>query len=172
MVTAKWIERDGAIAVVSPAAECVHILSAPARAHGIKSKGMRKKREGKALVERNDYVTYCMDDVAPIPDYKLVFQTKGQFNGIRVHYNLRTDPDLGVGWVALRCVACGCGPCKEQLQTPWVPRVDCRTQPHNAQNERCLLWPSYKGVNDGRFWSLSPRSQRMRRGHESQSNAH
>jgi hypothetical protein len=75
MVTAKWIECDGAIAVVSPAAECVRI-SAPTRAHGIKSKGMRKKREGKALVERNDYVTYCMDDVAPIPDYKLVFQRR------------------------------------------------------------------------------------------------
>jgi hypothetical protein len=32
---------------------------------------MRSKREAKALVERNDYATYTMDDVPPLPDYKV-----------------------------------------------------------------------------------------------------
>ena len=93
------------------------MLSDPARINGIKNKGMQAKRKGKALVDRNNYGTYCMDDGTPIPDYRIKFPP-GQFNGLRAHYNIRTDPDLGVGWAALCRVACGCGPCKEQLKTP------------------------------------------------------
>jgi hypothetical protein len=29
-------------------------------------------------------------------------------NGLYAHYNIYTDPDLGVVWAALRWVACGC----------------------------------------------------------------
>ncbi len=104
MLSAKWIERGGDAVAVSPAAECVRLLSDPARVSGIKGKGMRAKRKGKALVERNDYATYTMDDVPPLPDYKVIL-SKGNFNGIRAHYNIRTDSDLGMDWAALRCVA-------------------------------------------------------------------
>ena len=57
---------------MSPAAECVRLLSNPERVSGIKSEGMRSKREAKALVERNDYATYTMDNVPPLPDYKVI----------------------------------------------------------------------------------------------------
>ena len=113
---------------VSPAAECVRMLSDPSRINGIKSKGMRTKQEGTALVERNDYVVYSMEDAPPIPEYKIEME-KGKYNGIHAYYNIRTDPDLGIGWAAVHCVACGCGPCKVQLKMPWVPRVDRRAQP-------------------------------------------
>ena len=55
MQSAKWIDRGGLLVAVSPAAECVRLLSDPTRLNGIKSEGMRAKREGKALVERNTY---------------------------------------------------------------------------------------------------------------------
>ena len=58
---------------------------------------MRVKRDGKALVLRNDYTSYKMADILPRPDYKVVLP-KGQFNGLCAHYNIRTDPDLGLGW--------------------------------------------------------------------------
>jgi hypothetical protein len=96
-----------------------------------------------------------MGDVPPILDYKVVL-TKDKFNGLREHYNIRTDPDLGVGWAALRWVACGCGPCKDQLERPWVPLVEPAMQPRHAQNKECILWPSYEGAND---WKLHPCSQ-------------
>ena len=32
------------------------------------------------MVERNDYATYTMDDVPPLPDYKVILP-KGKFNG-------------------------------------------------------------------------------------------
>ena len=33
---------------------------------------MRAKREGEALVERNDYDVYSMTDVEPLPDCKVI----------------------------------------------------------------------------------------------------
>ena len=82
----------------------------------------------KALVERNTYESYKMDEVPNIPDYKVVLP-KGKFNGLRAHYNIRTDPDRGIGWSALSLVPYGCASCKEQLVRPWVPRVDQMKQP-------------------------------------------
>ena len=95
---------------MSPADECVHLLSNPSRVNGVKSEGMRAKRDRKALVSHNNYSSYTMGDVLPIPDYKVVL-LKGKFNGLRAHYNICTDPDLGVSWAALRRVACSSGPC-------------------------------------------------------------
>jgi hypothetical protein len=90
---------------------------------------MQAKREAKALVECNDYATYTMDNVPPLPDYKVILP-RGNFNGLRAHYNIRTDPDLGINYAALRRVTCGCGLCKEQLGWPWVlPCIDVAAQP-------------------------------------------
>jgi hypothetical protein len=71
---------------------------------------MRAKRKGKALVERKDYATHTMVDVPPLPDYKVILP-KGNLNRLRAHYNIRMDPDLGISFAALSCVACGCGLC-------------------------------------------------------------
>jgi hypothetical protein len=100
MLNAKWIDHGGELVAVSPAAKCVRMLSDPSRINGIKSEGMRARREGKALVEQNTYECYTMDDVPPIPSFKIEFP-KGKFNGMRAYYNIRTDPDLGLGFAAL-----------------------------------------------------------------------
>ena len=47
---------------------------------------------------------------------------------------------------------------------PWVPRVDCRAQPRYAQNERCLLWPSYEGANDWKILELVPKKPEDEKG--------
>ncbi len=117
MLSVKWEETIGVSIVVSPAAECVRMLSDPSQINGIKRKGMRAKQEGTALVKRNDYATYSMVDVPLIPEYKLVLE-KGKFNGFRAHYNIHTDPNLGLRWAAICWVACGCASCKAQLKMP------------------------------------------------------
>jgi hypothetical protein len=137
---------------VSPAAKCVRILSDPSR---IKSKGMRMKQEGTVLVKRKNYAVCSMEDVPPIPEYKIEME-KGKYDGIRVYCSIRTDPDLGIGWADVRPVAFGCGPCKLQLKMPWVPRVDRRVQPQYAKNNGCKLWPSFEGQNDWRICKLVP----------------
>jgi hypothetical protein len=72
MLSAKWIERDGINIAMSLADECVCLLSDPTCLNGIKSEGMRAKREGRALVVQNNYMTYTMENVPPLPDYKVV----------------------------------------------------------------------------------------------------
>jgi hypothetical protein len=126
--------------------------------NGIKSEGMRAKCKGRALVVQNNYMTYTMENGPPLPDYKVVLP-KEQFNGISAHYNIRTDPDLGMDWAVVRRVACGCGPCKDQLQRLWMLRGSITAQPHYAVNKDCKLWPSYKGANDWKIVALMPKTE-------------
>ncbi len=151
MLSAKWIDRGGELVTVSPAAECVRMLSDPARINTIKSKGMRASCEGKALVEWNTYECYTMDDVDTIPHYIIKFP-KGKINGLRAYYNIRTDPDLGLGFAALHRVACGCYACKQQLKMPWLPCVDMHEQHRYAANKECVLWGSYEGANNWKIF--------------------
>ncbi len=103
-------------------------------------------------------MTYTIWDVPPLPDYKVVL-AKGQFNGIHAHYNIRMDPDLGMGWAVLCWVACGCGPCKNQLQRPWVPCSNITEQPRYAVNKDGKLWPSYMGENNWKICALMPKTE-------------
>jgi hypothetical protein len=163
MLSAKWIECGGDAVAVSPAAKCIRLLSDLARVSGIKGKGMQAKHEGKALVERNNYATYTMDDVPPLPDYKVILP-KGNFNGIRAHYNIRTNPDLGMGWAAQHHVTCGCDWCKEQLERPWVlPCVDVATQLRYKQNKECALGQATRVATTGSSASSCQR-RRWKRG--------
>ncbi len=158
MLSAKWIERDGINIAVSPSDECVHLLSDPTCLNGIKREGMWAKCKGRALVVQNNYMTYTMENVPPLPDYKVVLP-KGQFNGIRAHYNIRMDPDLGMDWAAVRWVSYGCGPCKDQLQRPWVLCGSITTQPRYTVNKGCKLWPSYESANDWKVVALMPKME-------------
>ena len=88
----------------------------------------------------------------------------GEFNGIRAHYNIRTDPQLGLRWAALRRVACGCAECAKQLALPWTPGVARDAQPRYARNKACVLWPSYEGANDWKVRELLPKTAAEARG--------
>jgi hypothetical protein len=158
MLSAKWIERNGINISVSPADECICLLSDPTCLNGIKSKGMRAKLDGRVLVVQNNYMTYTMENVPPLPDYKVVLP-KGQFNGICAHYNIRTDLELCMDWAAVHWVACGCGPCKDQLKRLWVLGGSIAVQPRYAVKKDCELWPSYEGANDCKIVTLMPKME-------------
>jgi hypothetical protein len=155
MLSTKRIDHSRVLVAVSPTTECVRMLSDTARINGIKSKGMQASCKGNGLMEHSDYEWYTMDDVPPVPNYKIVF-LKGKLNGIRVYYNIRTDPDLGLGCLALWCIACGYNACKEQLRRPWLLCIDMFEQPQYTQNNKCILWPSYEGVNNWKICQLFP----------------
>ena len=144
MLSTKWIDCSRVLVVVSPAAKCVCMLSNTTCINGIKIKGVRASCKGNGLMERNDHEWFKMDDVPPIPNYKIMFP-KSKFNGIHAYYNIRMDPYLGLGYTALRRIACGCDACKEQLRRSWLPCSDMFEQPQYAQNNKCVLWLSYKG---------------------------
>ena len=163
MLFAKWRECAGETAAMSPADKCICLLRDPSRVNQIISEGMRAKCEGNALVLRNDYRIYTMVNVLPLPDYKVVL-LKGQFNGLHAHYNICTDPDLGMGWAALCCIACSCGPCKDQLEMLWVPGIDVAVQPRYPQNVACVLWPSYEDANNRNIWALVSKTKADKKG--------
>ncbi len=61
-------------------------------------------------------------------------------------------------------MACGCRPCKEQLNVSWIPGVEMREQACYIKNKECLLWPSYKGANDWEIFELVPRTEDDKKG--------
>ena len=95
----------------------------------------------KVLVKQNTCECYTMDDVPPIPKFKIEFP-KEKFNGMCAYYNIRTDPGLGLGFAAFCRVVCGYNACKEQLTRlwTWMPHVDMHEQTRYAANEECVLW--------------------------------
>ncbi len=100
MLSAKWINHKGVAVAVSPAAECDCMLSNPSHLNRIKRKGMQTNCKGNTLVDQNNFAMYSMADVPPILEYEIVLK-KGNFNRIRVFYNICTDPSLGIGWAAI-----------------------------------------------------------------------
>ena len=74
---------------------------------------------------------------------------RGEHNGVLGHYNIRADPDLGLGVVALCHVPCACSGCLEQLSIHWENNVNIKDQPRYASSSsRCKFWPLFHGLND------------------------
>ena len=44
---------------------------------------------------------------------------KGNRNGISSMYNIRCDPDIGIGKVSLRRIPCACSFCIEKSEFSW-----------------------------------------------------
>ena len=44
---------------------------------------------------------------------------KEKLMGISAMYNFRTDPDLGIGKIAIRRIPCACDGCLDQLNSVW-----------------------------------------------------
>jgi hypothetical protein len=65
ILSAKWIDCSKVLVAVSPAAQCVCMLSDTTHINGIKKKGMRASCKGNAFVDLNDYEWYTMDDTPP-----------------------------------------------------------------------------------------------------------
>ena len=68
--------------------------------------------------------------------------------GTKARFNFRSDPDLGVGWIACRRIPCFCKACIEQLNEPWVPGTERNKQPRYAQNKNYSKWDVFQGVNN------------------------
>ena len=76
-------------------------------------------------------------------------------NGILHHYNLRADPKLGYGYVAVRRIPCACDACVCQLKEPWISNKAFYEQPRYMSNNRhCLLWTVLGELNNWKLISI------------------
>jgi hypothetical protein len=142
----------------SLARECARLCSNASRSAGVKSEGKYAKRESNATMKmRNYHITELKDVCFPDLKMKAVMENeRGTRNGISSMYNIRSDPDLGLGRVAVRRVPCSCDACMTQLKQPWIPGVDANNQPRYASSVDCSLSPIFEGLNDWKLAILQP----------------
>ena len=134
--------------------ECVRLLSNPDRFSGVKSESKYAKRESNAMVKKRYYHLQKHED---INHTNIKSQLKGLDNstpiGIRSHYNIRVDYDLGLSFAAIRRLPCACTACLEQLDLNWDINVLRHEQPRYARNPNCHYWPLFEGLNDWKILS-------------------
>ena len=134
---------------VSFAEESARILTRKHGSGGVKGGNKHRKREAMAKMTRCKYWTYSLQDIKFLHMRKATKGWKrGKRNKMMVHYNYRTDPDLGIGRCAARRIACRCEACDKQLQEPWISSKPFSEQPRYAQNSNCKYWEVFRGMND------------------------
>ena len=134
---------------VSFAEEAARFLTRKHGSGGVVGGNKHKKREAAAKMKRCKYWTYKLSDNKFLGMKKATRGWKpGKRNKMMVHYNYRTDPDLGVGRCAARRIPCRCDACDKQLREPWLSGKAFNEQPRYSQNQNCKYWPVFKGMND------------------------
>jgi len=161
----------------SLAKEAHRILSDPKRKDGVKSHiKYRKREELSKLTGRHFHVEGSLDDSETLtgitgnqlgmhftkikhqlyiiqPD-GVATKPVGDHAGIMGHYNIRTDPDLGVNFAAMRYVPCACEACVKQLKLPWNEKLEKHKQPRYAENRECARWVYFTGLNNWKIVEL------------------
>jgi hypothetical protein len=139
------------------ARECLRLCEMHDRKNGVKSSGKYAKRERAAKISGRHYYLQQTQDVR-LGNLKMtaVGLPKGTHSGLLARYNIRTDPDLGVGRAALRRIPCSCLACRNQLSKPWKPNVDAIEQDRYRQEKECTLWNVFLGLNDWLIVDLRP----------------
>lgn len=87
--------------------ECARLCLHEDRLYGVKGHHKSSKRDEQAKLKERIYNVQEPDDVK-FSNIKFRVQgfLKGEHNGLTAHYNIRVDPDLGIGNVALRRITC------------------------------------------------------------------
>ena len=61
-------------------------------------------------------IIFCDDDWSK---KKVIGMKSGKLMGISAIYNFRSDPDMGIGKIAMRKISCPCNGCLQQLDSVW-----------------------------------------------------
>jgi hypothetical protein len=144
----------------SMAGECYRLLSNQERVDGVASDMKHVKRESEKKVQSRMYFLQKHEDVEH-DNLKCTGKLKsgpGKRNGLRNMYNIRADPDLGVGYSAVRRIPCGCKACTQQIQEPWLAdeKVQFHEQPRYKENKECQYWNNFHGLNEWQKVTITP----------------
>ena len=136
----------------SLASKCAIACSAPSRINGVKSNKKNNKREEARIIKSRTYYKSKRSDVQ-CQNFKASVDSgfeSGPRNGLSAMYNLRADPELGVGKIAVRRIPCACDGCLERFNLP----IDKR---YKGSSTECKYYPIYLGTNDWKEVLLTPR---------------
>ena len=71
-------------------------------------------------------------------------------------YHIRSDPDLGEGFCAMRRIPCACSRCVKQLSKPWLPNLEKNQQPgYVIEPETCKYSSIVRGYNKWYIFKLN-----------------
>jgi hypothetical protein len=134
----------------SMAEEYCRLLSSPDRVDGVASNAKHVKCESSKKVQSHVYFLQKHEDVEHdnLKCTAKLLTGVGKHNGIQSMYNVRFDPDLGVGYTAVRCIPCRCETCTQQILQPWDPTKAFVHQPRYKQNQECKYWKNFQGLNE------------------------
>jgi hypothetical protein len=152
-----WAMEGGSSKCLS--SEAKRLLEEPERKDGVVSAGKYKKRfDSRAVTERTYHVLGGEEVRFKNLKMKTIQFKKepGTKNGLMTRYNFRTDPNLGVGKVAIRRIPCPCASCNEQLRKAWKTNVPAKEQERYAVNESCENWPIFEGLNNWEVVNILP----------------
>ena len=154
---------DGQNKAISFAKQCIKICSQDTRNRGVITQRISKKREQNNKMKKRFYHFQEFDKVEfqNTKFGKKCFE-EGDCNGIMGHYNFRFDADLDLGYCAARRIPCACRSCIDQLKLPWDNAKDKKDQPRYLQNQNCIMWKMFEGLNDWRIVEISPISNNER----------
>ena len=109
------------------------------RVNGTKGYRKHKKREDIQKLKKKVYHLQDKDDVEMVGIKKDSIRfRKVNRNGISAMYNIRCDPDLGLGKAAVRRIPCACLFCIEQPNLPWDKKKEDTNQRRYGINKQCL----------------------------------
>jgi hypothetical protein len=136
----------------SLAEECIRLCNDEERVCGLKGGAKNAKREMNARLKRRHYHLHS-PEAARFVDLKMRVAglPSGRYKGIGAMYNIRTDPELGLGTAAVRRIPCCCEACVTQLKKPWRPGTPAKEQERYEQNRNCQWWSIFEGEND---WNI------------------
>jgi hypothetical protein len=143
----------------SIAEEAARLCSDATRIEGVKSEGKYLKRETNASMKKRLYHVHDEDSTEHVNlsmKCKPFLKGKETGNGLKSMYNLRADPDLGLGRVAVRRIPCACEACRHQFNQEWDPNVEASLQRRYASSVTCILWEIFEGLNDWNIVQLLP----------------
>ena len=113
---------------VNLAKEAARLCSLPDRTIRVAGDSKNDKREkNKKVLSRHCHVD---DEETNCEMVRTKFKATGFPNeaGLMKCHNIRADPKLGPGHVAMRMMPCSCDVCVKKLALPWAPGVDASKQ--------------------------------------------
>jgi len=137
------------------AEECVRLCSQSDRENGVFDSIKNEGKENKGKLTTRFYHLHKQEDVTYDNINKDSYGWGAALdvkNGMSCHHNIRADPYLGIGKLAVRRIPCMCDACTEKIKLPWDFTATFNDQPrYKGGNEQCKYWDVMKANND---WKL------------------
>jgi len=136
----------------SLASQCALACCDLKRVNGVKSNKKYSKREDSNIFKSRTYYESKRSDVQ-CKDVKFVVADgfeKGPKNGLAAMYNLRADPELGVGKIAVRRIPCACDGCLSRFKLPINER-------YKGSCTECKYYQIFLETNNWRVVTLKAR---------------